>query len=265
LLFFSPKNIVTVKHIVVSIFLSASFCTLLAQAKKTTAPTNGKLSPHLKVFDIAVASGDINTAITTLNYYLADQGADNNYADTLAMLYMQQGSFNQCYYWANKRLDKKPDDNTLLELKGIALDKLQQPKQAIDIFEKLFAKTQSPYHAYKLMELQYGMKRLSECLQTAIQAEKLAYKPEYLMTYTAGQQTGRTYLQAGVYNIHALALYELDKKAEAAILFEKALSLDSTFLLARQNLETIRSLETTEGNKMIPAPDKNSLPANKQN
>ena len=234
-----------------------------AQVKKTATP---KTNSHLKVFDLAIASGDVNTATTALNYYIAEQGADNKYSDTLAMLYMQQGAFAQSYYWANKRLEKNPGDNTLLELKGIALDKLQQPKQAIDIFEKLFEKTQSPYHAYKLMELQYGIKRLNECVQTAEQAEKLMYKPEYVMTYTAGQQTGRTYLQAGIYNIHALALYDLDKKSEARVYFEKALSLDSNFVLAKQNLETIKSIETGEAKKLqLGNHQQPASPANKQN
>lgn len=86
------------------------------------------------------------------------------------------------------------------------------------------------------------------------------------MTYTAGQQTGRTYLQAGIYNIHALVLYDLDKKAAARTYFEKALALDSTFVLAKQNLQTLQSIETGEAKKMqqgnIPA---QSAPAIKQN
>ena len=115
------------------------------------------------------------------------------------------------------------------------------------------------------MELQYGIKRLSECLATVIAAEKLAFKPEYLMTYNVGQQTGRTYLQAGVFNIHALALYDLEKKAEAKIYFEKALSLDSSFALAKQNIEAINAAENAgtkngaKGNNMPQA-----SPANKQ-
>lgn len=215
---------------------------------------------------MAIASGDAAAATTALNYYLVETGTDNVYADTLAMLYMQQGSFSQCYHWAEKRLAAKPDDNTLLELKGISLDKMNQPKEAIDIFEKLFVKTKSPYHAYKLMELQYGIKRLAECLATAQAAEKLTYKPEFLMTYNVGQQSGRTYLQAGVYNIHALALYDLDKKAEAKAYFEKALALDSSFALAKQNLEAMQSIEMGAG-KGLPQPTQQptASPANKQN
>ena len=224
---------------IVSLLTAAVF----AQSQKINKQPILKPNPHLKVFNLAIASGDANTAITALNYFITEQGANTIYADTLAMLYMQQGSFSQSYFWANKRLEITPDNNTLLELKGISLDKLQQPKEAIDIFEKLFAKTQSPYHAYKLMELQYGIKRLSECLATAMAAEKLAFKPENLMTYNIGQQTGRTYLQAGVFNIHALALYNLDKKAEAKVYFEKALALDSTFALAKQNLEAMSAAE----------------------
>ena len=204
--------------------------------------------------------------MAALNYYLSEQGTNNIYADTLAMLYMQQGAFGQCYYWANKRLELKPDDNILLELKGVCLDKLQQPKEAIDIFEKLFSRTKSPYHAYKLMELQYGIKRLAECLATAEAAEKLTYKPEFIMTYNVGQQSGRTYLQAGVYNIHALALYDLDKKAEAKKYFEKAVALDTTFLLAKQNLEAMKSIESNGGKNMTPESSQPvTSPAHKQN
>ena len=253
-----------IKNKIIIAFCLLTSVTANAQLKKTTTPQ--KTNSHLKVFDLAIASGDVNTATTALNYYISEQGSDNIYADTLAMLYMQQGAFGQSYYWANKRLEKNPDNNTLLELKAIALDKMQQPKQAIDIFEKLFTKTQSPYHAYKLMELQYGIKRLNECLQTAEQAEKLTYKPEYVMTYTAGQQTGRTYLQAGIYNIHALALYDLDKKAEAKNYFEKALALDSSFVLAKQNLQTLESIETGETKKLQQGNTQQQVsPAIKQN
>ncbi len=247
--------------------LVAAFISLTAAAQPKKATAAAKSNAHLKVFNTAMSAGDGFTAVTALNYYINEQGENNIYADTLAMLYMQQGQYAQCYYWAEKRLAVKKEDNTLLELKGICLDKLNQPKEAIDIFEKLFGKTQSPYHAYKLMELQYGIKRLAECLATAQAAEKLTYKPDYLMTYNIGQQTGRTYLQAGVYNIHALALYDLDKKAEAKTYFEKALALDSSFALAKQNLEAMQSLETG-GIKPAPQPFMNqsgASPANKQN
>ena len=235
-----------------------------AQVKKAVSPAGARMNPHLKVFNLAIASGDASTAINALNYYIAESGEDNSYADTLAMLYMQQGAFAQCYHWADKRLLVKKEDNTLLELKGISLDKLNQPKEAIGIFEKLFASSKSPYHAYKLMELQYSIKRLAECLATAEAAERLAFKPEMLMTYNFGQQTGRTYLQAGVYNIHALTLYDLDRKAEAKQFFEKALALDSSFALAKQNLQALQSLENPAASKGLPASSPvQASPANK--
>lgn len=240
---------------ILSLALAASVL-VLAQTKKPTVTTALPKNQHLSVYNQAIISGDASTAIIALNYYISEKGDNNPYADTLAMMYMQSGNYPQCYYWANKRLQVKPDDNGLLEMKGICLDKLQQPKEAIDIFEKLFKKTSNPYHAYKLMELQYGIKRLAECLATAEAAERLQYKPEYTMSYSAGEQTGRTYLQSGIYNIHALALYDLDKKAEAKTYFEKALALDSTFLLAKQNLEAVKSVLAGKesNNKEIPSP-----------
>ena len=248
-------------------FVPVALClcsAVFSQAGKiTTAPA--KNNAHLKVFNQAITSGDVNTAVIALNYYITEQGSATPYADTLAMLYMQQGAYAQCYYWADKRLLVKPEDNGLLEMKGLCLDKLQQPKEAIAIFEKLYGKTQSPFHAYKLMELQYSIKRLAECVVTANSAEKLQYKPEYIVTYNVGEQVGRTYLQAGIFNIHALALYDLDKKTEAKAYFEKAVALDSNFVLARQNLEAVKSIESgaNKVNKGNQPPVTN--PANKPN
>lgn len=236
---------------------------VFAQGTKPVA-TSASNNPHLKVFKQAILTGDVSTGITALSYYVNVQGANPVYEDTLAMLYMQQNSYVQCYYWADKRLKVKPDDLVLLEMKGVCLDKLNQPKEAIAIFEKLYAKSQSPYHAYTLMELQYSIKRLAECMATAASAEKLVFKPEYTITYNVGEQMGRTYLQAGIFNITGLALYDLDKKAESKMYFEKALALDSNFVLARQNLDAIKSLESGT-NKTNPDGSNNPpSPANKQ-
>ena len=252
------------------LFLLAAVCFAVsvtsAQPGKTAAVAAPKNNAHINVFNQALLSGDLETAVLALNYYIAEQKGNTPYADTLAMLYMQQGAFAQCYYWADKRLALKPEDVVLMEMKAVSLDKLQQPTEAITLFEKLFKKTQSPFHGYKLMELQYGLKRLIEAVATAQATEKLQFKPEYVMPYTVGQQTGRTYLQAGVYNIHALALYDLDKKAEAKAYFEKALALDSNFVLAKQNLEAMKAAESTVPKTNAQGPVGNpSSPANKQN
>jgi len=241
-------------------FLSAN---CIAQGSKTMPAGAG--NQHLKVFKQSAASGDLTTGVTALSYYVADQGANTVYEDTLAMLYLQQNSYVQCYYWADKRLKAKPDDLTLMEMKGICLDKLNQPKEAIAIYEKLYGRTKSPYHAYTLMELQYGIKRLQECLATSASTERLEFKPDFIMTYNAGEQMGRTYLQAGIFNVTGLALYDLDKKAESKKYFEKALALDSNFVLAKQNLEAIKSIESGT-NKVNPGGNGNPVPpANKNN
>jgi tetratricopeptide (TPR) repeat protein len=253
-----------IKYCIVSAALLFNFSIVNAQVKKAAA-TAVKPNPHLKVYEQAMQSGDAFMAIVALNYYISEAGSSNVYTDTLAMLYLQQGDYRQAYYWADKRLQQTSGNIALQEIKGVSLDKMGRPKEAIDIFEKLYAVTKSPYHAYRLMEMQYSMKRLAECLATAISAEKLEYKPEYTMVYNIGQQTGRTYLQAGVYNIHALALYDLDKKADAKIYFEKALALDSNFMLARQNLETLNQTTVIPAKGLPQVNEVHAPPANKQN
>ena len=252
------------KKIILVSLVAFLYNNCMAQGSKTsTSSASG--NQHIKVFQQAVKSGDLSTAVTALSYYINDQGANSVYEDTLAMLYLQQNSFMQCFYWADKRLKVKPEDLGLLEMKGICLDKLNQPKEAIEVYEKLYLKTKSPYYAYTLMELQYGIKRLAECLATATSTEKLQFKPEYTVSYNVGEQVGRTYLQAGIFNIQALALYDLDKKAEAKLYFEKALALDSNFVLARQNLDALKSLESGKNNVNPGGKNTPSSPANKQN
>ena len=219
-----------------------------AQVKKSSpGTTNPSGNYHEKVLNQALACGDANTAISALHYILAEKGVQSPYADTLAILYLQQNAFAQSLYWADKRLLASPDNPVLLEVKGLSLERVQQPAEAIAIFEKLFRISRNPFHAYKLMELQYGMKRLMETVTTALAAEKLEYDPQMVMTYALDdKRTARTSLLAGVYNIHGLALYDLDRKAEAKEYFQKAVALDSTFYLARQNLESMRAAEAAK-------------------
>src|SRR5689334_7409996 len=86
-----------------------------AQSGKATPAASA--NSHIKVFKQAIGSGDLTTAITALSYYVADQGANTVYEDTLAMLYLQQNSYGQCFYWADKRLKVKPEDLSLIEMK----------------------------------------------------------------------------------------------------------------------------------------------------
>ncbi len=251
------------KKIIFVSLVSVLSANCFAQGSKATPASSS--NQHIKVFKQAAGSSDLTTAITALSYYIADQGANSVYEDTLAMLYLQQNSYVQCYYWADKRLKVKPEDLALMEMKAICLDKLNQPKEAIAIYERLYAKTKSPYHAYTLMELQYAIKRLAECLATSGSTEKLEFKPDLTMTYNAGEQMGRTYLRAGIYNITGLALYDLDRKAESKQYFQKALALDSNFVLAKQNLEALKAIELGT-NKANPGGNNNpTSPANKQN
>ena len=68
------------KSIVLSIAIFLLHTTTTAQVKKTT-PTkiNNSVNQHLKVFDLTIASGDANTAIQALNYYISEQGTSNIY------------------------------------------------------------------------------------------------------------------------------------------------------------------------------------------
>ena len=39
-----------------------------------------KSNAHIKMFNLAVSTGDLNSGITALNYFIAEQGANTPYA-----------------------------------------------------------------------------------------------------------------------------------------------------------------------------------------
>jgi tetratricopeptide (TPR) repeat protein len=239
-------------------FMLLSHAGKAQQTKQANAKnTDPNPTRHISVYRQAIAGNDMNTAATALQYHLAESGINDSYADTLAMVYLQQSQYPQCFYWTNRRLELHPENQILQEMKGICLDRMGRPKEAISIFESLFLKTRNPYHAYQLMEMQYGIKRLAECVETGRLAEQLGYKPEYRMTYSIGQQTRTTLLEAGICNIHALALFDLGDKANARKYLEKALALDSSFALARQNLNALSSMVQAEPGKKGVVDDSN--------
>lgn len=230
------------------------FCGLIqAQTAKpaSSAPKSAAETQHLQVYRNAYNSGDYTTAIVSLNYVVVINASTGKYRDSLAYLYYSANNFYQSLYWSNEVLKANPNYIGMLELKGNCLQQTSQVFPAIEIYETLMKISPTPIYAFHLTELQYQAKRLYECYQTTKQAEGLEFPKGIAYSYKVSESKNLTTpLQAAFFNYQGLALYELGEKLQALQSFEKALALDSTFVLAISNLETVKKeLSAPSGNE----------------
>ncbi len=214
---------------------------ILNGVSQNTLTKVGSFNPknHLQVYRNAVSCGDYTTAIVALNYVVVES-KNGQYSDSLAYLYYFSNNYYQSIYWCTEALKHKVNDIGLLELKAMCLKQTKQIFKAIEIYEQLVNISPSPVFAFNLIELQYMAKRLYECLITTNTVETLSFKNDMIYSYKVDEnRTYSTPLKAAFYNYKGLVFFELKDSQQAKIAFEMALSIDSNFLLAKNNLNAV--------------------------
>ncbi len=188
----------------------------------------------------AVQYGDPLTQIVALHWRLATEGASFGLRDTLAQAYFQGGFYRQAIAVAEELLREQPRNADLAELRALAYFYLQDTKNALDAYEKLYEITQSPLHLYQVITLQFNLQRYGEChanierLLSSPEAERLAVRIS-----TQGGETQEVPLKAAALNVRGV-LYRIQKEPEKAkAAFEEALKIFPSFLLAKGNLEDL--------------------------
>lgn len=230
--------------------LTLGFIFIINVFSQNTTTRTGSYNPksHLQVYRNAVSCGDYSTAVVALNYVVADS-KKGQYYDSLAYLYYFTGNYHQSIYWCNEAIKYKNSDIGLLELKATCLKQTKQIFKAIEVYEQLMKINPSPVFAFNLLELQYMIKRLYECLITTNMAESLDFKNDMVYSYKLDENsTHSTPLKAAFYNYKGLVLLELKDSLQARTAFENALSLDSNFILAKNNLLAVRPVTDKDKN-----------------
>jgi tetratricopeptide (TPR) repeat protein len=210
---------------------------------------------QLQVYRNAVNCGDFESAIVAMNYLLATDIDSVKYKDSLAYLYYSANKYYQALHWSEQALSNDPNNIGMLEIKGSSLKHTNQNLLAIETFEKLMKLNATPIYASHLIELQYKMKRLNECFVTTKKAEEMNYTNEMIYRYSIEDgMFQETFLKASVFNYQGLVLYELGKKEAALKSFYRALEIDSTFVLAKANVEIVlQELSSqSESNETLP-------------
>ncbi|MCS7163264.1 MAG: tetratricopeptide repeat protein [Bacteroidia bacterium] len=217
----------------------------LAQKKGRSAPPPASSdtfpSIAVKVYQQAQRYGDVFTQIYALHWRLAAEGASFALRDTLAQTYFQAGLFRQCINVVEELLRENPRSTDLLELRALAYLYLQDQKNALDAYEKLYELTQSPLYLYQVITLQFNLQRYGEC-QANI--ERLLATPESerlrIRISTPDGQSQEVPLRAAAWNVRGVLLRTQKEHSRAKAAFEEALKIYPDFLLAKGNLEDLQ-------------------------
>jgi tetratricopeptide (TPR) repeat protein len=242
-----------------TILVCALFCATTALfAQKNAADL------HKNMFATAMLHRDIGAAIMAGNYVVSIEGDKSTYLDSLAYLYLAANQIQSCQIVCERILKNEPEKLSIVELKGRCLIADNRVFDAIAAYETLFKKTNNISFGFALARLQYTGKRLAEALATVNSALTLKAEDDKQAKVNVSEvsgnkgQTQSVFIKAAMHNLRGLIVYDLDpnaNKKEAASCFEEALKLEPAYILAKQNKETLATIES--GKAPTSAPTKN--------
>jgi len=220
-------------------------CTLILAliTVKVSAQNDYAIQEH--IYKKSVQYGDLGIAKSALFTMLALKPENTFLKDTLAILYFQSKAYVQSILVTNEILDNDPSKISALEIKAISESALGYVKEALDDYEKLYAKTKNVYHLYQIASLQYQLKRIGEC---ELSINKILADPkvtEQKVAMTIGQrgQQQQVVLKAAAINMKGVLFKETGKLEMAKAEFNEALSIQSDFVLAKGNLQALTKAE----------------------
>ena len=202
------------------------------------------LTIEKSVYKKALKNYDINAAKNAVYRILELEGEQSTYLDTLAYIYFKQQNYMSCLQVSNKILKQK-EKKDILEFKAVSLEKLNDLKSAIDVYEKIYAINNDVVSAYKLAQLQQQIKRSAEAFTTLKSAENLKFPEELTITFptTKKGQMQNVPFKAAFYNLLALTAYDLHNYKIALKYYDEALKVYPDFFVAKQNRQVVKMLQ----------------------
>ena len=211
------------------------------------------LAIEKQVYEKSTQYYDIDAAKNAVYRIIALEGEQSSFVDTLAYIYFNQQNYLSCLKVSDEIL-KKGDKLPILELKAVSLENLNAPKEAIEVYEKIYQQKKDAYVAYKLAQLQQRIKRSAEAFATLRSAESLKFPEKAYITFP-GMKKGEVQnvpFKAAYYNLMALTSYDLHNYDMALKYFDEALKIYPDFFVAKQNKQAIelmkKKLETNPPN-----------------
>jgi len=188
----------------------------------------------------ALIYNDENIAANSLYNIIAKEGETSIYKDSLAYLYFTGRKFPSCFMVCSDILSRDGNKQDVLEMQAISLENMGAVDKAAQVYAKLVTKSANNFHAYKLANLYFAMKKYDEASMAIQKALELkddgTIKVSYAVNKNYSQQVT---LLAAISNLKGLIEFEQEKNDLAKASFQKAVELDPEFVLAKENLQAV--------------------------
>ncbi|MEM8763125.1 MAG: hypothetical protein AAGD88_04905 [Bacteroidota bacterium] len=206
-----------------------------------TAQTNSELFKHFEAYYQEMQKqGDVNGVINALTH-LNVLSPSKERRDTLAYVYMNNNQHLEALNTIGIEKDDS-DSNLAVQIKAVALKALNQPKRALDQFEMLYSRQQTPYLAYEIADLKI---QLGDNDGAAVNIDYGIGSATEEMKYAfyERQQPYEVSLKAAFYHLKGLVAYNKDKNnIDGAIaLIDEALKSDPNFNLASMSKQALQT------------------------
>ena len=220
-----------------------AFMSFYAQEQKDT-------SLDKQIMRQALAYGDSDIATTSIYTIIAKEGVNSTYKDSLAYIYYGARNYSSCFMVCTDILSKDGNKQDILEMQAISLESLGALDKAVQSYAKLTVKSNSNFHAYKMANLYYGLKKYKEGLMAINKAEELKDTGKLNVSYSINKNHNQQVpLKAAIANLKGLIQFELKDITAAKASFERAIALHGDFVFAKENLQAILDGKTTEDKK----------------
>jgi len=211
-------------------------------AASTVAQTANSVAFEQQKIKQALSYGDKSIAANAMYSIIMLEGPQSVYKDSLAYLYFNDRNFISCFLVTNDILKTKPEHLEFMEMNAISLESMGATQKASEAYQKLFAKTNNNYHAYKLAGLQLIMNKFEDAYASIKKADQLpddgTTKINFQVNKNYNQEVG---LKASMAYLEGIIAMNLNKNAEAKISFERAIKLFPEFVLAKGKLATLNA------------------------
>ena len=220
-----------------------AFMSFYAQEQKDT-------SFDKQIMRQALVYGDTDIAATSIYAIIAKEGVNSTYKDSLAYLYYGARKYSSCFMVCTDILSKDGSKVEILEMQAISLENLGAIDKAAQAYAKLTVKSNNNYHAYKLANLYYGLKKYKESLMAIKKAEELKDTGKLNVSYSINKNHNQQVpLKAAIANLKGLIQFAMKDNVAAKASFERAIALHGDFVYAKENLQGIIDGKKPEDNK----------------
>ena len=227
------------------ILLLLAFCAgnLAAQTANDSIPRlDAKTKAALNAADqtayqVAMRYSDLGMAKSKLYDLMIRNPENTRYMEALANIYFDNTQYPSAALVALDLLQMNDKNVGALEIAAYSLEQLGALDRALPHFESLYLLTGDNFSLYKSAFIQYNLKRYEEALNSVNMLVKNAKADEKIGFPKSQTETQEVSMKAAALNLKGLIYLDQNSMAEAKTSFNEAISLDSTFEQAKENLK----------------------------